>query len=162
VVLNKSLYEQLKMKHEQEALQPEQEEEELSYKHDYLAPYLPKTLKHAKSLSLTEAEAVYTACTSAAKERLIDRSHIIESRLEDEQQALARRQTGYQRQDKDKAAEEEYEKYVQEATFRIQILKQRRDRHTEMATAKYNELLQTLAEDPRLTILNKKKPPTRK
>ena len=57
------------------------------------------------------------------------RAHIIETRLEEEQAALTKRQLGYHRQDKEKSSDDdEYEKYVHEAQFKIQILKQRRDR----------------------------------
>ena len=46
----------------------------------------------------TLAQAVKDACLKALKERLIDRAHIIETRLEEEQAALTKRQLGYQRQ----------------------------------------------------------------
>ena len=62
---------------------------------------------------------------------------------------------GYQRQDKDKANDdEEYEKYVHEAQFKIQILKQRRDRHEDIAKQKFKEMIERLQNDPRLAILN--------
>jgi hypothetical protein len=66
-------------------------------------------------------------------------------------------QVGYQRQDNknDKDSEsEEYEKYVNEAQFKIQILKQRRDRHEDLAKAKFKEMIERLQNDPRLAILN--------
>ncbi len=46
----------------------------------------------------TWTQAVKDACLKALKERLIDRAHIIETRLEEEQAALTKRQLGYQRQ----------------------------------------------------------------
>jgi len=64
---------------------------------------------------------------------------------------------GYQRQDNkgDKDSEsEEYEKYVNEAQFKIQILKQRRDRHEDLAKAKFKDMIERLQNDPRLAILN--------
>ena len=140
------------------------------------------------------AQKVKDSCLKALKERyksaaaelssrshpcrLIDRAHIIETRLEEEQAALTKKQVpvprplpppsshpppapqtlsqvGYQRQDKDKTSDdEEYEKYVNEAQFRIQILKQRRDRHEEIAKAKFKEMIERLQNDPRLAILN--------
>ena len=66
-------------------------------------------------------------------------------------------QVGYQRQDNkgDKDSEsEEYEKYVNEAQFKIQILKQRRDRHEDLAKAKFKDMIERLQNDPRLAILN--------
>lgn len=53
---------------------------------------------------------------------MVGRAHIIETRLEEEQAALTKRQLGYQRQDKDKDnGDDEYEKYVHEAQFKIQV-----------------------------------------
>ena len=50
----------------------------------------------------------------------------------------------------DPSDEAEYERYCQEAMFRIQILDQRLDRHTELSLQKYAEMDQRLREDPRL------------
>ncbi|EKX54526.1 hypothetical protein GUITHDRAFT_100003 [Guillardia theta CCMP2712] len=152
--LLKSLHVQLQEKKVAEAMKPKEEESEAALKYDYLAPYLPK---HAKQKALTkqDAQKVKDSCLKALKERLIDRAHIIETRLEEEQAALTKKQVGYQRQDKDKTSDdEEYEKYVNEAQFRIQILKQRRDRHEEIAKAKFKEMIERLQNDPRLAILN--------
>ena len=66
-------------------------------------------------------------------------------------------QVGYQRQDNkgDTDAEsEEYERYVNEAQFKIQILKQRRDRHEDLAKTKFKHMIERLQNDPRLAILN--------
>jgi hypothetical protein len=40
---------------------------------------------------------------------------------------------------------------VQEATFRIQILKQRKERHEELAMQKFKQLFEKLNADPRLS-----------
>lgn len=58
-------------------------------------------------------------------------------------------------QDKEKSSDDdEYEKYVHEAQFKIQILKQRRDRHEEIAKQKFKDMIERLQSDPRLAILN--------
>ena len=49
--------------------------------------------------------------------------------------------------------EAEYERYCQEAMFRIQILEQRLDRHTELSLQKYAEMDARLRDDPRLVNL---------
>ena len=52
------------------------------------------------------------------------------------------------------ADEAEYERYCQEAMFRIQILEQRLDRHTELSLKKYAEMDARLRADPRLVKLS--------
>ena len=52
------------------------------------------------------------------------------------------------------AESEEYERYVNEAQFKIQILKQRRDRHEDLAKTKFKQMIERLQNDPRLAILN--------
>lgn len=150
--LIKSLYVQLQEKKQAEADKPKEEDADAALKYDYLAPYLPKHSKN-QALKKHDAEKAKTACLKALKDRLIDRAHIIETRLEEEQAALTKRQVGYQRQDNkgDKDTEsEEYEKYVNEAQFKIQILKQRRDRHEDLAKMKFKEMIERLENDPRL------------
>ena len=134
-----SLREQLKKRLTQDSSKPKTKEIDPVAKSDYLSPYWPKAAKE-RALTRSEAMAVKDAYLKALKDALLDRAHIIESRLEDEQQNLARKQAGHQRQDKDKAAEDDYAKFVSNATFRIQILKQRRDRHEELAKQKFKEV----------------------
>lgn len=147
-----SLREQLKKRLMEDAAKPKTKEIDPVAKSDYLSPYWPKVAKD-RALTRSEAMAVKDAYLKALKDSLLDRAHIIESRLEDEQQNLARKQAGHQRQDKDKGAEDDYAKFVSNATFRIQILKQRRDRHEELAKQKFKEAIQRLTADPRLSIL---------
>ena len=62
----------------------------------------------------------------ALKERLIARANILQSRYDDEQQQLLRKQANYQR-DRDiitREEEEKYERECEEAMFRIKILEQ--------------------------------------
>ena len=134
-----SLREQLKKRLKQDAVKPKAKDLDPVAKSDYLSPYWPKAAKD-RALTRVEAMAVKDAYLKALKDALLDRAHIIESRLEDEQQNLARKQAGHQRQDKDKGAEDDYAKFVSNATFRIQILKQRRDRHEEHAKQKFKEV----------------------
>ena len=92
----------------------------------------------------------------ALKNRLIDRANIIQSRLDDENAILARRQAAFQRT-RDHATpeqEEEYEEFCAEAWFRIQILEQRLARHEDQALQKFAELDTKLRNDPRLSSIH--------
>ena len=91
-----------------------------------------------------------------ATDRLVERANIIQSRLDEENAALSKKQATFQRNrdHMDPADEAEYERYCQEAMFRIQILEQRLDRHTSLSLEKYAEMDARLREDPRLRKLN--------
>ncbi len=148
-----SLREQLKKRLTQDASKPKTKDIDPVQKSDYLSPYWPKVAKD-RALTRSEAIAVKDAYLKALKDALLDRAHIIESRLEDEQQSLARKQAGHQRQDKDKGAEDDYAKFVSNATFRIQILKQRRDRHEELAKQKFKEVISFVGRDFKFNLMH--------
>ena len=65
----------------------------------------------------------------------MERANIVQSRLDEENAALSKRQAAFQRNrdHMDPNDEAEYERYCQEAMFRIQILEQRLDRHIALA-----------------------------
>ena len=66
-------------------------------------------------------------------------------------------QVGYQRQDKDKASDdEEYEKFVHDAQFRIQILKQVRTQESLLISAPIKKLFLISA---RIEPLSSSQPP---
>lgn len=106
---------------------------------------------------LTREEAYHAreACLKSLKDRLVERANIVQSRLDEENAALSKRQAAFarNRDHMDPSDEAEYERYAQEAMFRIQILEQRLDRHTEISLAKYSEMDQRLRNDPRLRAL---------
>ena len=95
-----------------------------------------------------------TDCLTALKERLVERANIIQKRLDDENQQLAKKQNAFQRtRDHTEGADEEFEKYCSAAMFRIGILEQRLSRHSETALQKYADVDQKLRSDPRLAVL---------
>ena len=92
------------------------------------------------------------ACLRSLKDRLVERANIVQSRLDEENAALSKKQAAFQRNrdHMDPNDEADYERYCQEAMFRIQILEQRLDRHTELSLQKYAEMDARLRDDPRL------------
>eukprot|EP00736_Rhodelphis_marinus_P008612 Rmarinus@m.20835 len=131
--------------------------EAASKEYDYLAPFLVhrKDGQPLAKLKPQQAQEAREMCLRALKDRLIERANIIQSRLQEEQDALSKRQSAFQRNRDhvDKAEEEEFEQYVQEASFRIHILDQRLARHEEQALQKYAELDRKLRSDPRLACI---------
>lgn len=120
---------------------------------DYLTPFL-RGVRDVGMMSKEEALEVRQACLDSLKARLVERANIIQSRLNEENAKLARKQEQFQRSQREgDLSTEEYEKYCTEAMFRIQILEQRLVAHEEAALKKFSDLDMKLAADPRLRIL---------
>lgn len=156
VVLEKSVFDRAKEDTTEaellEAANEEKQEGEIEQV-DYLTPFLNEQAfaptEHEKALRAKEA------CLKATKDRLLERASIIQSRLDEENALLAKKQAAYQRtRDHVDGADEEYENFCSETMFRIQILEQRLAQHEESALVKYAELDRKLREDSRLAILN--------
>lgn len=153
VVLVTPYYEVMRQKMEES--DDDQVEDEAIGK-DYLAAYLPVLTGNRKRLNRQEAMDVRDKVLKALKERLIARANILQSRYDEEQQFLLRKQANYQR-DRDiitREEEERYEKECEEAMFRIKILEQRLKRHEEESVSRYYALDQTLRSDERLENLH--------
>jgi hypothetical protein len=120
---------------------------------DYLAPYL-RNVKDPSKINKEDALEIRQTCLDALKLRLIERANIIQSRLNDENAKLGRKQEQFQRSQREgDLSTEEYEKYCTEAMFRIQILEQRLAKHEESALKKFSDLDSKLGTDPRLKVL---------
>ncbi|KAG5176116.1 hypothetical protein JKP88DRAFT_171511 [Tribonema minus] len=121
---------------------------------DYLTPFLAH-VADASAITREEAARARDACLRSLKDRLLERANIINTRLNEENSLLAKRQAAFQRnqRDNDGAAEEEFEHFCAEAMFRIQILEQRLVQHESTALTKYAELDAKLSADPRLAAL---------
>jgi hypothetical protein len=120
---------------------------------DYLTPFL-RHHKEAAKLTREEALEIRTACLDSLKARLVERANIIQTRLNEENMKLARKQEKFQRSQRDgEVSSEEFEKECTEAIFRIQILEQRLVAQEEAALKKFAELDQRLSNDPRLRVL---------
>lgn len=138
------------------ALKPEKSEDVSDVPHDFLTPFLSRQLTpDAKPLTREEALKVRDDCLRSLKDRLVERATIVQSRLDEENAALSKRQASFQRNrdHMEPSDEAEYERYCQEAMFRIQILEQRLDRHTELSLHKYAEMDARLRADARLSAL---------
>lgn len=143
---------------------------------NYLTPYLRKFKNKNKEFSeLTREEAVEIRqnCLDALRSRLVERSNIIQSRLNDENSKLGLKQAVFQRKERNEddlillptetktagretereALLEEYQKYCTEAMFRISILEQRLATHEGAAVKKFADLDARLAADERLRVL---------
>jgi hypothetical protein len=149
---------------ERERLRREEHRRQESRK-DYLAPYIAM-LEVEKSLggdyanvrlSAEHAKLVRDSALKDLKERLIQRGHIMQARMDKEKEELNRRQVAYQKNldSSDHASKDsdEFAKFLTQATWRMKILDDRLSRHIEQASEKYAELAQKLANDARLAAI---------
>lgn len=133
---------------------------------DYLAPYIARLEMPVDfdgnylnvRLTADQARQVRDEALQELKERLIQRGHIMQSRMDKEKEEFNKRQQIYRKNcdasginaDKDT---EEFALYCKEATWRMKVLDDRLSKHVEHASEKYTHLAQRLAEDPRLSAL---------
>jgi hypothetical protein len=119
---------------------------------DVLAPYLQQ-FGQVTRLSYEQAKRARDECLKALRDRLLERAAIIQSRLDEENDKLQKKQQSYQRQGHGEQEDEEMSRYYENAIFKIHILQARIQRHDETALKKYTELEQTLRKDNRLRAL---------
>lgn len=88
---------------------------------DFLAPFLGG-VRDPRNMTREEAQSVRDACLDALKQRLLERANIIQRRLDEENARLTKRQTAYHRtREHDEGAEEEFERFCQDAMFKINV-----------------------------------------
>lgn len=92
------------------------------------------------------------------KERLLTRAEIIQRRLEDEQKLLEQAYANLRRKGENQSPDDEknYEREVQKANFRIEILTERASTHYKQSLEKFEQLNNELSQDTRLAAINKK------
>jgi len=121
---------------------------------DYLAPFLVDV---PDPFAMDEATAfkVRIKCEKALRQRHIDRMAIIQRRLQDEQDALQRRQREFSRTrgDGSEKAEAEFHQAMSDHMFRIGVLRSRSERQKAVMMEKLQELMATFRADTRLSKL---------
>ncbi|KAJ1513002.1 hypothetical protein HMI55_005616 [Coelomomyces lativittatus] len=124
---------------------------------DYLSPFLLHYIQEDNTLKLTKEEAMQVKenCLKALKERLIEKSSIIQKRYEEETMSYQKRQQHYSKNSEtmSQAETEEYVQFCNDALFRIHVLEKRLAKHKETAPELYLALDKKLAADPRLASL---------
>ena len=107
--------------------------------------------------AMDEATAfkVRIKCEKALRQRHIDRMAIIQRRLQDEQDALQRRQREFSRTrgDGSEKAEADFHKAMSDHMFRIGVLRARSERQKQVMMEKLQELMATFRADTRLSKL---------
>lgn len=156
-VLEKTIYDKARDKMKQ-GKKAEEEDTSGTQEKDYLAPILKKLGFGTQELNEEAAIMVKNEALRNLKERLLTRAEIIQRRLEDEQKLLEQAYANLRRKGENQSAEDEknYEREVQKANFRIEILTERASTHYKQSLQKFEELNDKLSRDPRLAAINKK------
>ena len=147
------------------ALRKAEEKRRADSRKDYLAPFIAKQENMAKvckgdyaSVKLTAdmARKVRDEAIADLKERLIERGHIMQARLDREREDLMKRQTAFQKNldstDGSKDADD-FARFSKQSTWRIRILEERLSSYIKSSAEKYRQLADKLANDPRLAAL---------
>lgn len=156
-VLEKTIYDKARDKMKQ-GKKTDEEETTGTQEKDYLAPILKKLGFGTQELNEEAAIMVKNEALRNLKERLLTRAEIIQRRLEDEQKLLEQAYANLRRKGENQNAEDEknYEREVQKANFRIEILTERASTHYKQSLTKFEELNDKLSRDSRLAAINKK------
>jgi len=129
---------------------------------DYLIPILKKlSLPLDQELQEEAAISVTNEALRSLKERLLTRAEIIQRRLEAERTRLENAHDNLSRRLDvtygDKKGEDDYEKQVADANFRMEILTERASQHYKTSLEKFKKLDEELQKDPRLACLRSNK-----
>lgn len=133
------------------------EEAEEEQKKDYLLPILKKlALEDMGNLDEEAAIMVKNEALKNLKERLLTRAEIIQKRLQEEQEKLEAAFANLRRKGEAMTQEDEqkYDNEIHKANFRIDILTERASQHYRTSLRKFEQLDDTLMNDPRLKVLN--------
>jgi hypothetical protein len=102
----------------------------------------PNSQGSTEKLNKEEALAVRDACLKSMKERIVEKTSIIQTRLDEVSTEYQRRQLAYSRNADTMSVEEteEYVKFCNNALFKIHILEKRLAKHKESVPERYMEL----------------------
>ena len=116
---------------------------------NYLSPFLV-TYDHGNVLSREEALQVKEACLKANKERVAEKAHIIQSRLDELNSVYQKKQLAYSKTSDTMTLLEtdEHVKFCDETLFKIHILEKRLGKVKEKGPVKHAELEKQLRADP--------------
>ncbi|XP_037836960.1 dynein regulatory complex subunit 7 isoform X1 [Kryptolebias marmoratus] len=119
----------------------------LKEQNDILARFLNN--KNPKSLSPEEANRIYKSCLSEFRDRMMEHSNLLQTRLKQESEALQSLQTWHE-QHKGDFSEKEIQHLLFKKTLQVSTRQEQLDRHKKLFQKKCDALEQKLRRDPRL------------
>lgn len=116
--------------------------------HDILAGYI-KDKEGIKDKKM--AQSIFVEVLERTKNRILQRTKIMENRLREEKALMNKKRIQYQKQDSEPEKETEFIAFWEKTMFRIEILKKRMQLNHKESKQEYEEMQIALLNDPRLS-----------
>ncbi|CAL6108366.1 Conserved_hypothetical protein [Hexamita inflata] len=118
---------------------------------DPLLPFIKEAYRQMEVLPKAVAQQVFDDAMKAMKDRILERTGHIQSRLQAETEQLKRRNKNLEQLNPEE--KEKVMKEIKESIFRISIIEMRTQKHIQDGTERYAEYARELKKDPRLKML---------
>jgi len=163
-ILEKSLQDKAREKYKHASKKKDEEADQDAYTKDYLYPYLAKRdLLGAQKFNYQQSIDIKNEVMNKLKERILARAEIIQRRLEEERENLAREEREAMKRMQAKPEQEkvqqekDFDDKIEKLQFRILILDQRASKFEIQALQDYQNMDKKINEDTRFEILRNKK-----
>ncbi len=161
-ILEKSIQDKAREKYKYASKKKDEEADQDAYTKDYLYPYLAKRdLLGTSKFNYQQAIDIKNEVMNKLKERILARAEIIQKRLEEERENLAReeREATKRMQAKPEQAQQDkdFDEKIEKLQFRILILDQRASKFEIQALQDYQNMDKKINDDNRFDVLRNKK-----
>jgi len=163
-ILEKSLQDKAREKYKNASKKKDEEADQDAYAKDYLYPHLAKKdLLGVTKFTYQQAIDIKNEVMNKLKERILARAEIIQRRLEEERENLAREEREAMKRMQAKPEQEkvqqekDFDEKIEKLQFRILILDQRASKFEIQALQDYQTMDKNINEDPRFEVLRNKK-----
>jgi len=161
-ILEKSIQDKAREKYKYASKKKDEEADQDAYTKDYLYPYLAKRdLLGSQKFNYQQAIDIKNEVMNKLKERILARAEIIQKRLEEERENLAReeREATKRMQAKPEQAQQDkdFDEKIEKLQFRILILDQRASKFEIQALQDYQNMDKKINDDNRFDVLRNKK-----
>lgn len=163
-ILEKSLQDKAREKYKYASKKKDEEADQDAYTKDYLYPYLAKRdLLGVQKFNYQQSLDIKNEVMNKLKERILARAEIIQRRLEEERENLAREEREAMKRMQAKPEQEkvqqekDFDDKIEKLQFRILILDQRASKFEIQALQDYQNMDKKINEDARFEVLRNKK-----
>jgi len=163
-ILEKSLQDKAREKHKYASKKKDEEADQDAYTKDYLYPYLAKRdLLGSQKFNYQQSIDIKNEVMNKLKERILARAEIIQRRLEEERENLAREEREAMKRMQAKPEQEkvqqekDFDDKIEKLQFRILILDQRASKFEIQALQDYQNMDKKINDDTRFEVLRNKK-----
>ena len=154
--IEKAIYDRARERRNKEEELTEEQKTSEEADIDYLTPVLKKLNYENRNLNAQEAEEVRDEVLRTLRERMFIRADIIKKSLEAEERKYKEETTRFAKKGDHVTPEEQraHDEFMREINFRIDILRERVDKHHEQSVEKYTKMCEKLDQEPILAAAN--------